>query len=154
MYKKKLEKMAKDYKLTPAQIFILNCCADRESHELPMPEMDDILMSCNLCNDEAKQYYEKALDIYKKHVLVKTIIKFAVGFGLVVLVKRVLGITYTVGRSDEHSSMLNKIADCAQKAAEEGKEGFDILRYQDSDDDTWNYVTASVKPEPIDDSGY
>lgn len=154
MYKKKLEKLAKGYKLTPAQIFILNCCADRESQDLPMPDMDDVLLSCNLCNDEAKQYYEKALDIYKKHVLVKTIVKFAVGFGLVVLVKRVLGITYATGRSDEHTSMLNKIADHAQKAAEEGKEGFDILRYQNNDDDTWNYVTASVRPNPIDENGY
>lgn len=103
-YKKKLEKLANGYKLTSTQIFILNCCADRESQDLPMPDMDNILLSCGLCNDEAKQYYEKALDIYKKHVLVKTIVKFAVGFYLVVLVKRVLGIMYAVGRSDEHTS--------------------------------------------------
>lgn len=156
-YRKNLENVARRYSetLSMTQIFLLNCWAEKEVNRLCPPPIDGVISTWSQeSKKSASKYYEEALEIYKKHLLVKTVIHWIIGFGLIWLVKKIIGISFAVGQADGAYRTLDAIKRAAEKAVDEGKEGFDLIRFRDNDGEDWTYVHALVKDEAMDPKDY
>lgn len=153
-YKKKLEKIARNYpELTLAQIYVLNKIAEDEANKKDTPPIQAVTQTWGLTVCE--KYYAEALEIYKKHVLIKTIIGYIFGIGLVMLIQRAICLVYDMGNTDGKNWYRNMLCNLSEKAKEDGSNKYDILRYNEKDsNDEYTYIHAVVTDKAVDSEQY
>ena len=153
-YKKKLEKVARNYpELTLAQIYVLNKIAEDEANEKSVPPIQAVTQTWGL-DTVCEKYYAEVLEIYKKHVLIKTIIRYIFGIGLVMLVYRTICLTYDMGTTDGKNWYRNMLCNLSEKAKEDGTNEYDILRYNNDSNEEYTYIHAVVTDKAIDPEQY
>lgn len=153
-YKKKLEIIARNYpELTLAQIYVLNKVAEDEANEKDAPPIQAVTQTLGL-DTVCEKYYAEALEIYKKHVLIKTIIRYIFGIGLVMLAYRALCLTYDWGNTDGKNWYRNMLCNLSEKAKEDGNNEYDILRYREDLNDEYTYIHAVVTDKAINPDDY
>lgn len=155
-YKKNLECVARRYSenLSMTHVFVLNCWAEKEVRREVVPPIDSIIKTWDKESAKAaEKYYEEALEIFRKHMMVKMIIYWIIGFGIIWFVKKLIGVSFAVGQCDGVYRTLDAIKRAAEDTVEEGKDGFDLIRFQD-DDGKYTYVHAMIHDEAMDNSSY
>ena len=153
-YKKKLEKVARNYpELTLAQIYVLNKIAEDEANKKDAPPIQAVTQTWGL-DVICELYHAEALEIYKKHVLIKTIIGYIFGIGLVMLIQRAIFLAYDMGNADGKNWYRNMLCNLSEKAKEDGSNKYDILRYNKDSDEDYTYIHAVVTDKAINPDDY
>ena len=153
-YKKKLEKVARNYpELTLAQIYVLNKIAEDEANEKDAPPIQAVTQTWGL-DTVCEKYYAEVLEIYKKHVLIKSIIRYIFGIGLVMLAYRTICLAYDMGNTDGKNWYRNMLCNLSEKAKEDGSNEYDILRYREDLNKDYTYIHAVVTDKAINPDDY
>lgn len=132
---------------------MLNKIAEDEANCKDVPPIQAVTQTWGL-DTVCEKYYAEVLEIYKKHALIKTIIRYIFGIGLVILAYRTIFLAYDMGNTDGKNWYRNMLCNMSEKAKEDGSNEYDILRYHKDLDEEYTYIHAVVADKAIDPTDY